>query len=181
MELLNIITPCSRPENLHIISQSINIPKDNYRWIVIYDGTNLTNADLIPENCELDFYFNSDSSYGNYQRNYAMDLVKEGHIYFNDDDTTIHPDLWDNIKDLENDFITFNQSDKNGQMRLGNIVDVKVGQIDSHNFIFDYNILHDNRFVNLYEADGIFAEQVFKNSKSHINISKVLSIYNSLR
>ena len=57
MKLLNIITPCSRPENLHIISQSINIPKDNYRWIVIYDGISLPSADLIPENCEIDFYY----------------------------------------------------------------------------------------------------------------------------
>jgi len=180
MKLLNIITPCSRPENLHKIGNSINIPKDKYRWIVIFDATILPNTDLIPENCELDIHYDANSCFGNYQRNYALNLVKEGHIYFNDDDTTIHPELWDNIKDLENDFITFNQIEKNGQMRLGDIVDVKVGQIDSHNFIFDYNILHDNRFVNLYEADGIFAEQVFYNSKSHCNISKVLSIYNSL-
>lgn len=27
---LNIITPCTRPENLHKISESINIPKENY-------------------------------------------------------------------------------------------------------------------------------------------------------
>jgi hypothetical protein len=181
MKLLNIITPCSRPENLHSIWQSINIPKENYRWIVIYDGISLPSADMIPKNCELDFYYDVNSCYGNYQRNYAMDLIKEGHIYFNDDDTIIHPELWDNIKDLENDFITFNQIEKSGAMRLGDIVEVKVGQIDSHNFIFDSKISEGIRFVNLYEADGIFAEQVFKNSKSHINISKVLSIYNSLR
>ena len=180
MKLLNIITPCSRPENLHIISKSINIPKDNYRWIVIYDGISLPSADLIPENCEIDFYYDADSCFGHYQRNYGMDLIKEGHIYFNDDDTTIHTDLWDNIKDLENDFITFNQNDKNGGLRLENR-GVAVGQIDSHNFIFDSKISEGIRFLNRYEADGIFAEQVFYNSKSHINISKVLSIYNSLR
>ena len=42
---LNIITPCSRPENLRIISESINIQKENYRWIFVYDGLNLENKD----------------------------------------------------------------------------------------------------------------------------------------
>ena len=180
MKLLNIITPCSRPENLHIISQSINIPKDNYIWIVIYDGISLPSADLIPENCEIDVHYDVDSCFGHYQRNYGMDLIKEGHIYFNDDDTTIHTDLWDNIKDLENDFITFNQNDKNGGIRLENR-GVAVGHIDSHNFIFSKELSNGLKFVNDYVADGIFAEQLFSKSKSHIHISKVLSIYNSLR
>jgi len=34
---LNIITPSCRPENLHKISKSINIPRENYRWIVVFD------------------------------------------------------------------------------------------------------------------------------------------------
>lgn len=180
MKLLNIITPCSRPENLHIISQSINIPKDNYRWIVIYDGISLPSADLIPENCEIDFYYDADSCFGHYQRNYGMDLIKEGHIYFNDDDTIIHLELWDYIKDLENDFITFNQNDKNGGIRLENR-GVAIRNIDSHNFIFSKELSNGLKFVNDYVADGIFAEQLFSKSKSHIHIAKVLSIYNSLR
>ena len=41
---LNIITPCSRPEFLDAVSKSINIPKENYRWIVVFD------SETIPEN-----------------------------------------------------------------------------------------------------------------------------------
>ncbi len=32
---LNIITPCSRPDNLNEVSKSINIPPEHYRWIVL--------------------------------------------------------------------------------------------------------------------------------------------------
>ena len=35
---LNIITPCIHIENLVEISKSINIPRENYRWIVVFDS-----------------------------------------------------------------------------------------------------------------------------------------------
>ena len=61
---LNIITPCSRPENLHKIAESINIPKDNYRWIVVCDLDELPNANLIPQNCEIYTHKNKESVAG---------------------------------------------------------------------------------------------------------------------
>ena len=109
---LNIITPCSRPQNLHTIAQSINIPKDNFRWIVVYDGIELPDKSLLPDICEAYFYQDPQSCVGHQQRNFAMDMISEGHIYFNDDDTILHNELWDSIKDLDNDFISFNQNTK---------------------------------------------------------------------
>jgi len=107
---INIITPCSRPKNLIKISESINIPKENYRWIVVCDSTELPEENLIPKNCEIYFHKNKESTSGNSQRNYAIDMVDKGHIYFNDDDTILHQDLWENIKNLNNDFISFIQN-----------------------------------------------------------------------
>ena len=49
---LNIITPCSRPHLLHRIAESINIPKENYRWIVVFDAETI--PDSIPV-CEAYF------------------------------------------------------------------------------------------------------------------------------
>ena len=83
---INIITPCSRPENLKVISESINIPKQNYRWIVVFDGFTYEEED-IPNNCEAYSIKDSNSIYGNAQRNFGIDLVTEGYLYFNDDDT----------------------------------------------------------------------------------------------
>jgi hypothetical protein len=178
---LNIITPCSRPENLHQISKSINIPKGHYRWIVIFDMEELPNRDLIPDNCETYLYINPDSRVGHAQRNFALDLIQQGHVYMNDDDTVIHPQLWANIKDLDDDFITFNQSLANGDSRLigGN---VQIGHIDSHNFILSRELIGDSKWIiDKYDADGIFAVECYSKCQSPTVINKYLSIYNQLR
>lgn len=177
---LNIVTPCSRPQNLHTIANSINIPRENYRWIVVFDGDLLPDSELIPNNCEIYTYTHPESRVGHYQRNFALDMIESGHVYFNDDDTIIHPELWQNISALNNDFITFNQNNKDGSARLHNRP-VSVCNVDSHNFIFDVEISKGIRFTNLYEGDGIFAQEVVTKSKSYVHLPIVLSVYNSLR
>ena len=98
----------------------------------------------------------------------------------NDDDTLIHPELWESIKDLENDFISFKQNDKRGNLRLKG--DVRYQKIDSHNFILTKELIGDTRWdSSKYEADGLFAVECFNKSKSYIKVDKVLSIYNQLR
>jgi len=178
---LNIITPCSRPENLLIIADSIKIPKERYRWIVVFDSESLPNPDLIPDVCECYTIKDLKSILGNAQRNYALDLVEEGHVYFHDDDTTMHSDLWENIKDLDNDFISFSQANNDGSFRLmGEVIDI--GYIDSHNFIVSRELIGDSRFrLNEYVADGMLAMECHARAKNHFFINKILSIYNRLR
>lgn len=178
---LNIITPCSRPQNLLKISESINIPKENYRWIVVFDSENPPNKDLIPDNCEIYCHINKLSSSGNAQRNYALDLIDDGYVYFNDDDTIIHPRLWENIKNLNEDFISFKQLDKFGRPKM-NGTDIRVGGIDTHQYIVKKEIIGDGKWINhLYEADGHFAVDCYKKSKTKKWIDDYLSIYNLLR
>ena len=175
---LNIITPCSRPHLLHRIAESINIPKENYRWIVVFDAETI--PDSIPE-CEAYFIKDTNSICGNAQRNLAIDLVTEGYIYFNDDDTIMHPQLWDNIKDLTNDFIHFDQEEKDRSIRLRQSK-VRLSYIDSHNFIVHRELAGDERFVmNRRDADGVFAENCYNKSKTPKYIPIVLSTYNALR
>lgn len=178
---LNIITPCSRPHNLPIIAESIyqSIPEGCYRWIVVFDADEV--PDEVPDNCEAYAIRNAQSSTGNAQRNLALDLVKKGHIYFNDDDTTIHPELWDSVSVHDVDFISFSQCHKDGSGRLKGD-NVSIGNIDSHNFIVSSRIVKDTRFVlDKYEADGIFAEACYQKSSSKVFIDKFLSVYNQLR
>jgi hypothetical protein len=176
---LNIITPCSRPENLDVISKSINIPRDQYRWIVVFD---LLKAPAnIPDNCEWYAVKDAKSMSGNAQRNFALDLVTHGHIYFNDDDTTMHNDLWENIKNIDADFISFKQVWPLGELRLDG-KSVTLNNIDSHNFVMDYSLVGNTKWIlNRYDADGVFANECWLKSKNYKYIDKVLSIYNSLR
>ena len=176
---LNIITPCSRPENLQIISSSINIPKENYRWIVVFDM--LEKPDNIPENCESYCFKDFKSISGNAQRNFALNLIKHGHIYFNDDDTVIHENLWENIKDLNEDFISFMQESKNKKIRLEG-KKIQLNKIDSHNFIVSKKCSENIRWnIEKYEADGLFASESYKVAETKKYIEKVLSTYNALR
>jgi len=178
---INIITPCSRPENLHQISKSINIPKENYRWIVVFDSLTLPDKSYIPDNCEYYAHKDPNSKVGNGQRNFALDLVKTGYIYFNDDDTMLHPELWDNIKDCDEDFISFAQVSTNNGIRLTGRV-IKIKNIDSHNFLVSNNLVGDTRWrIDVYEADGFFAIDCYEKATRKKYIDKVLSIYNQLR
>lgn len=179
---LNIITPCSRHENLKAIEQSINIPKRNYRWIVVFDREEIPKDCYLPKNAEYHCYKQWNSCVGHAQRNYGLGLIEKGHVYFNDDDTVIHPELWQTIKHCkEMDFISFMQAEKNGAIRLTSQA-IDVGFIDSHNFIVKHETIKGTLFeVNLYYADGVFAKKCFDISKKILYIPKVLSVYNSLR
>jgi len=178
---INIITPSIRPKNLYKISESINIPKENYRWIVVFDLPTIPDKELIPENCEYYLHQDIESKFGNSQRNFALNLISDGYVYFNDDDTTLHPDLWENIKNTQCDFISFIQLSPFGDIRLiGN--KISVGTIDSHNFLVKRSTIGDIRFIKkLYEADGYFASTVYQNTENKCWIDKPLSIYNTLR
>jgi hypothetical protein len=178
---INIITPCSRPQNLQTISESIyqSIPDGQYRWIVVFDADEVPEG--IPDNCEAYAHRNPESIVGHAQRNYALELIDKGYVYSNDDDTVIHPELWDSISTHDADFISFSQAEKNGSMRLRGDR-ICVGGIDSHNFIVSYDIAKDVRFeIDKYEADGIYAEACYRNSNTKVFIDKILSVYNQLR
>jgi len=176
---LNIITPCSRPENLQVISESINIPKENYRWIVVFDALEIPAN--VPNNCEAYCIKDNNSIYGNAQRNFGIDLVTNGHVYFNDDDTIIQPTLWDEIKDKDYaDFISFKQSNKDNTLRLEGI-EIAINYIDSHNFITSLQSINTRWVLDRYDADAVFAIECYKNAKKTLYIPKVLSVYNSLK
>lgn len=178
---LNIITPCSRPENLHQISESINIPTENYRWVIVFDMDNFPDSKYIPDNCEIYLHRNPASTAGHSQRNYALELIKNEHVYMNDDDTLIYSELWGNIKDLTNDFITFDQLSSNGRIRLKG-GDIRIGGIDSHNFIISRELINNTKWIiDRYDADGYFATECYSRCKSPLILNKPLSIYNQLR
>lgn len=178
---LNIITPCTRPHNLKIIEHSINIPRENYRWFIVFDNHQIPSDLDLPINASVFSLKDKSSKFGNAQRNLALSLIDNGYIYMNDDDTTLHAELWDNIKNLDNDFISFKQINKDGSLRLSG-QQIKHKHIDSHNFIVHKSIAQGIYWKhNKYAADAIFAIDCYNKSKNSIYLPKVLSVYNSLK
>lgn len=182
---VNIITPCSRPENLSKIADSIKLPPSDYQWIIVHDANELPDRSLLPTQAIHIAKRVKGSISGNGQRNTALNLLGDRPntwIYFNDDDTVIHPELWGNVKaNPTADFIHFQQAYPDGSIRIYSNT-VAVTHIDSHNFIFKTKLLGDTRWIlEDYCADGHFANEIYKKANNPLYISTVLSTYNSLR
>jgi hypothetical protein len=190
---VNIITPCIRPENLHKIVQSIKLSPLSYQWIIVHDADKMPTevVDLPIEGLHFHFLAKVEGSIsGNGQRNMALDLLEktknkenaESWIYFNDDDTAIHPNLWEAVEaNPQADFIHFKQETVDGSIRLDG-KEIVVTKVDSHNFIFKTKLLGNTRWrLDDYCADGYFAEEIYRKAKTPLYIDQVLSTYNSLR
>jgi hypothetical protein len=187
---INIITPCSRVENLWKLYESINFP--NYRWIVVFDGLKVDGIpETLPPTVEPYIVADETGISGNPQRNHALELVEDGWVYFLDDDNLIHPELYSTVEPLSHayDFIHFKQSESYNPHEVGELQYdirirgdvVKLGWIDTHQYITRVELIGDTRWVNdLYEADGVFAEQVYGKATNPLWVDKFLSVYNEL-
>ena len=178
---INIITPCSRPENLKAISDSINIPSENYRWIVVFDAEEIPGEIEVPNKAEVYAYSDKESISGNSQRNYAIDKVESGYLLFLDDDTVLHPNFWSNVQGVNEDLVCWMQCEKDGSSRLPAGY-FNIGAIDSGSFMTKREVIGDDRWaLGVYEADGIFAKRMASKTSNICVINSHLSIYNYLR
>ena len=177
--MMTIITPCIRPENLARMSKTIPA---NCRWIVVFDLKQLPSVEL-PKNAEYHRLLNH--AFGYPQSNYALELVKDGYVYFLDDDTLMHPDLYEAVSGLDNDFIHFNQirpEKKKGDPKriLGS--KVQGGWIDKGGFVVKRELIGEIRFrTDIYGGDGYFAEDCYAKAQNPIFINKILAYFNILK
>jgi hypothetical protein len=180
---INIITPCSRPENLKAIQQSINIPRTCYKWWIVFDALpNEIDPTLIPENATPIYHKNKKSIAGHAQRNFALDHIPNDndYVYFLDDDTLMHPDLYPTVAQLlSNDFIHFDQQNPDGTKRIGG--KVEINHIDTGSAIVKRQLIENTRFrTDAYNADGIFWKAISLKAQRPLYIPKILSTYNQL-
>jgi hypothetical protein len=187
--MLTIITPCCRQGNLPHLFNSINFDKI-HKWIIVYDTSNERNySKLYEEHPKIQEYFCSGGISGNPQRNFALDIVEDGFIYFLDDDNIIHPNFWAVVEQLDdNHFFTFDQIGNDyckyhygSDILEGNRVELFY--IDTAMYILHKKFINDIRWKNeLYNADGHFITDIYNNHKSsHKYINIVASYYNHLR
>jgi hypothetical protein len=178
--MLNIITPCSRQYNIEILHDSIDFDKIT-KWFIVYDTSNgKTYTKMYEGHPKIIETECSGGISGNPQRNFALDLVEDGFVYFLDDDNIIHSNFWSIAVSLdEKYFYTFDQlRDSNGNILHGN--KLLGGHIDTAMFIVHKNHIKDIKWKNdKYDADGYFIIEVSeKNPGCHVYMNVIASYYN---
>lgn len=90
---LTVVTPVSRPENLSRLKENLSILKPYFKvsWCCVVDSTKATRQQIAVRPDILTDARSDDS--GSTQRNVALSLIRDGWIYFLDDDNLIHPDF----------------------------------------------------------------------------------------
>ena len=182
---LSIITPCCRPQNLIRLKESIDFKKID-KWYIVYDTTkNRTYTRQFNDSKIIELECGLPGISGNSMRNHGIQQVKDGLVYFLDDDNIIHPNLWTLLEKMDTShFYTIDQINKsklgtNGILKGGRI---QVGKIDTAQFIVPREFMKDIEFqVNNYCADGEFIVEV--NSKflnCHTYIPEIACYYNYL-
>lgn len=181
---ITIITPSFRPENLKKIYDSIDF---NYidEWIIVYDGIHIKeninqfNHKKIKEY----IYKNEASMYGNAQRNYALDNIKNENtfLFFLDDDNIIQKDFYKFLDIIDNDKIyTFNQVGNYKYLKGNNI---QIYNMDTNMILISYKLCKNIRWhINNSHADFSYINDCYiLNKDKHIYIDNDLSHYNCLR
>jgi len=181
---MTIITPCYRIKNLQTIFESLNFDYIE-EWIIVYDGDKIIkNPYIFKDNSKISEYvcYNINSNYGNCQRNYGMDSIKnrDTYIYFLDDDNIIHKNLYLLLKNLNYDnifIITFDQF----PILLGN--NIEIGKIDTAMFLIHYELCKDVRWnIEISHADFLFIQTCFYNNPNKwLYIDKELCYYNYIK
>jgi hypothetical protein len=178
-----IITPCSRPKNLQEIKNSIDLKKIK-RWYISYDcqDNKMEYTQRFPDEPKIkELKCTVKSISGNGPRNVALDEISKSEgpciVYFLDDDNVLHQNFLE--KDYKmNKIYTFDML-RNGADSAGN--NISVGHIDTAQFLVDMSIIGNTRWVDKYEADGVFITDIIKRNKDKWEyIPETLAFYNSL-
>ena len=179
-----IITPCSRPQNLEKIKESIDLSKIK-RWYISYDcqDNKMEYKQRYPNEPKIkEIKCTTKSMSGNGPRNEALDEIVKNEtgdrlIYFLDDDTTLHPEMLK--KDFKTDTVYTWDMVRNGAPYIGN--NPAVGFIDTGHALIDMNIIGETRWRDTYDADGVFITYIINNNKDKwVYIPETLAIYNNL-
>lgn len=187
--MLTLITPCSRPENLHVMRESIQMDRIDC-WIIVYDTTKTRGvyAPLFdhPKIHEIGHVSSPESCSGNSQRNKALKLVQSGLIYFLDDDNIMHPNFWALLSRMElGHFYTFDQQRWDefvaapGDIFKGDTP--RLQKIDTAQYVVDARMSTFWKEDD-YKADGLFIEDIYlRFHQDHVYFPEVAAYYNYLR
>jgi len=195
--MFNVITPCTRPENLDRMLASLiacTVPAP-ITWHIIYDTEDILvpNLQLRTPLIKVKEYTHADkrSVVGHAQRNYGMECIDSGFIYFLDDDNIIHPAFFsavyeEYLKDPYKLVFVVDQIFKNKEIRLiAGPDNTKKFHVDTAQFCIHSRLIHKlgaSFDITDYSADGAFIERMFLvYSETFKFINQPLCFYNYLK
>jgi len=197
---LNIITRCTRPNQLSKVKDSIfKTIHFDIKWWVVFDTRVIKDIDAdFLANLQLlggeALYFKGENGdFGHTSLSKTIDRIEDGFVYFLDDDNIIHENFYDKIyKSIKENphkkgFI-FSQKvggkDWTGlDIREAKSENTKVQHIDMAQFLLSRELIGDNRFIQGdYKADGYFIEKIYNDNKNDFFfIEEPLCYYNWLK
>lgn len=199
---LTIITPSIRPENLPKILKSMNFDYVT-KWVIVYDMEDNAIEKQFEEHPNVDEFFYKGQMPSNSQRNFGVQLVQDGYVYFLDDDNLMHSDFWDFYKTItvKNKIFTFDQYRVHCQLPWRKSLPypenvtlpgdtLESGYFDTAMYLSYYTFSKQTLWKedkSIYDGwhycwDGIMIEELYKKFNKHfIYINKILCDYNSLR
>ncbi|KAK3260753.1 hypothetical protein CYMTET_30313 [Cymbomonas tetramitiformis] len=179
--LVNIITACTRPENLAKMLPEIENALDvwNIVWWIVYDAQVIHQTQVAtlgkPYVQEI-FHGHPTSVSGKAQLNFALDRITSGFVYVLDDDNTLHPAL-KNLPLTAGGYI-FQQQLEGGAVRD---IDIRPSKIDQAQFLLSMDIIGDLRYDLCYDADGKFISQIYNQHADMLQVvHEPLCYYNHL-
>jgi len=181
---LSIITPCTRPENLMRIKESIPF-EYVHEWIIVYDESRVINPHLFQDERIKEYGCKGYSIVGNIQRNYGLDhITGDTYVYFLDDDTIMHPDLITLLQTIEPGHLyTFDQQRSIKEFPYTDYLKgnkIEMFHIDTAMFLIDSSLCKDIRWdTDEYAADAIFIAECYSSQpNAWIYVNRTLSYYN---
>jgi hypothetical protein len=178
--MIHIVTPCSRPENLEHLRETIPA---GCTWTVFMDYS--TSKKDVPKGVKV-IRSNLGGAWGHPLRNLALDYLQASasdndYVYFLDDDNVIHPNWFEAVKDSTEDFINWAQCFRNGDPRLYATDHPRIGNVDTASYMVRIGFIGKARFEYIYEGDGLFAQALMVKSPSIKTLNNYLCYYNYLR
>ena len=185
---LNVVTAVSRPENLACIQRHLaeRLKSFDVRWHCVADSNHVTAQ---PPEINSHFWGQSDTSdcAGGAQKNFALDRIDEGWVYFLDDDNTIHPQFDQALATAirsKPDCVghVFGQVDGSPRvLRQAARQFVRNSRLDLGQFVVRNEVLAQVRFpINVYNSDWLLFEQVWKKHADRIAFWSPATFYNAL-
>ena len=180
MKELTIITPCSRPNNLPLLYESIEFSLIK-KWLIVYDSDEEKIQPKFNHTKISEWNENRTGFSGNTQRNRGIEETDNGLIYFLDDDNIMHPNFWNILPEFSENKINLFEIDGHPCKQKLNLQHPGPGTFDTSMFCIDRKLIGEKRWLpHLYSADGVFVASINTNLNSLKIFDQTASYYNYL-